>query len=186
MEKKSQSLENKSRSTKTILSESELDDEPFTEEDLQAIEAAFEAATSSSLPKKRRSSPDDDSDGDDKTQQHHCRIARRRLPSSVLALQSKRILSLPLPSREGKQHNDFRFSCYGATPEVLERLYKVIQSLANLVQQYFRLDGTPGSFYEYTVHMIMISLKERFHRKYFTRGVWDHKELKFMKLVQLV
>lgn len=36
------------------------------------------------------------------------------------------------------------FSCYGATPEVLERLYKVIQSLANLVQQYFRLDGTLG------------------------------------------
>ncbi|XP_021834571.1 Werner Syndrome-like exonuclease [Prunus avium] len=87
MEEKSQSLENKSKSKKTILSESELDDEPFTEEDLQAIEAAFEAATSSSLPKKRRSSPDDDSDGDDKTQQHHSKIARRRLPSSVLALQ---------------------------------------------------------------------------------------------------
>ncbi|CAL8123822.1 unnamed protein product [Prunus armeniaca] len=31
-----------------------------------------------------------------------------------------------------------------------QHLYKVIQSLANLVQQYFRLDGTPGSFYEYT------------------------------------
>ncbi|KAH0992561.1 hypothetical protein GBA52_004044 [Prunus armeniaca] len=54
MEEKSQSLENKSKSKTTILSESELDDEPFTEEDLQAIEAAFEAATSFSLPKKRR------------------------------------------------------------------------------------------------------------------------------------
>ncbi|ONI28848.1 hypothetical protein PRUPE_1G164900 [Prunus persica] len=94
MEEKSQSLENKSKSKKTILSELELDDEPFTEEDLQAIEAAFEAATSSSLPKKRRPSPYDDSDGDDKTQQHHCRIARRRLPSSVLALQHPNAFSL--------------------------------------------------------------------------------------------
>ncbi|BBG93403.1 Werner syndrome-like exonuclease, partial [Prunus dulcis] len=101
--KKSQSLENKSRSKKTILSESELDDEPFTEEDLQAIEAAFEAATSSSLPKKRRSSPDDDSDGDDKTQQHHCRIARRRLPSSVLALQHPNAFSLSLVVKFGGQ-----------------------------------------------------------------------------------
>ncbi|CAL2227643.1 unnamed protein product [Prunus armeniaca] len=90
MEEKSQSLENKSKSKTTILSESELDDEPFTEEDLQAIEAAFEAATSFSLPKKRRSSPDDD----DKTQQHHSKIARRRLPSSVLALQHPNAFSL--------------------------------------------------------------------------------------------
>ncbi|KAM2087431.1 hypothetical protein EV1_031320 [Malus domestica] len=64
----------------------ELDDDPFTEEDLQAIEAAFEAATSS-LPKKRSSSPEDDGP-DHKTQQRRqSQSARRRLPNSVLALQ---------------------------------------------------------------------------------------------------
>lgn len=102
-------MANKSKSKKTILSESGLDDgEPFTEEDLQAIEAAFEAATSSALPKKRQSSRDDESDcADHKTQQHHSKIARRRLPSSLLVRQHPNAFSLS-PCRQGLSPLFFR------------------------------------------------------------------------------
>lgn len=86
---------NESKRT-TTLSESEWE-EPFTEEDLQAIDAAFEAATSS-LPKKRRSNPDDDDYNT--VQQDHSKTARRRLPSSVLALQHPNAFALS-PCRRG-------------------------------------------------------------------------------------
>lgn len=92
----------KAKST-TTLSESEWE-EPFTEEDLQAIDAAFEAATSS-LPKKRRSNPDDD----DTVQQDHSKTARRRLPNSVLALQHPNAFALS-PCRQGLlADSDFGF-----------------------------------------------------------------------------
>ncbi|PRQ38410.1 putative DNA helicase [Rosa chinensis] len=78
--------DSKGKAISTTLSESEWD-EPFTEEDLQAIEAAFEAAATSSLSKKRRSNPDDEVT--DQSQS-----ARRRLPSSVLALQHPNAFAL--------------------------------------------------------------------------------------------
>ncbi|KAK9933060.1 hypothetical protein M0R45_020273 [Rubus argutus] len=73
-------------------------EEPFTEVDLQAIEAAFEAATSS-LPKKRRANPDNE----DTVQQHHS--------NSV-----KRIRSLTLSSsslRNGNLWTGLLISCRG-------------------------------------------------------------------------
>lgn len=77
----------------------ELDDDPFTEEDLQAIEAAFEAATSS-LPKKRSSSPEDDGADHKTLQRRQSESARRRLPNSVLALQHPNAFPLS-PCRQG-------------------------------------------------------------------------------------
>ncbi|XP_050372223.1 3'-5' exonuclease-like isoform X1 [Argentina anserina] len=76
------------KATAATLYESEWDDEPFTEEDLQAIEAAFEAATAASLSKKRRANPDDDKVTD------QLPIARGRFPSSVLALQHPNAFAL--------------------------------------------------------------------------------------------
>ncbi|KAK9901439.1 hypothetical protein M0R45_002125 [Rubus argutus] len=61
-------------------------EEPFTEVDLQAIEAAFEAATSP-LPKKRRSNPDNE----DTVQQHHSNSIK---PIRSLTLSSRELLVL--------------------------------------------------------------------------------------------
>nr|XP_011462822.1 PREDICTED: Werner Syndrome-like exonuclease isoform X1 [Fragaria vesca subsp. vesca] len=76
--------DDKATATATALSDPEWD-EPFTEEDLRAIEAAFEAAATS---KKRRANPVDEV----VTDQSHS--ARRRLPSSILALQHPNAFAL--------------------------------------------------------------------------------------------
>jgi hypothetical protein len=62
-------------------------DEPLTEQDLQAIDAAFQAATSSFRKKKQRRTPD--------AVVSDPPMAVRRLPSSLLALQNPNPLLSP-------------------------------------------------------------------------------------------
>ncbi|XP_018844066.1 Werner Syndrome-like exonuclease isoform X1 [Juglans regia] len=80
-------------------------DQPLTDEDIQAIDAAIQSAPSSSLSKKRRSSPDARNDPEESDPPK----TLRQLPSSLLALQHPNPLLSPCQANTGMRYPVMKF-----------------------------------------------------------------------------
>ncbi|KAA8548370.1 hypothetical protein F0562_000054 [Nyssa sinensis] len=110
-------------------------DKPFTDQELEAIEAAFQSATSfSSSPTKRSHAPSCDEDGGSEDRPK----ARRRLPGSIAGLRQQTPFTGNCRRRDVQSESSpmLTSNSFSLSPCFRNRFYSLYRSSAKLMMRY--------------------------------------------------